>query len=146
MSKKISGYIDENEGVESPLADLLVFDESHDEPKKAITPGVGFDVDNIIRDYVEGYPRSYIHVKYGISNGQLSSHISARGVPLRNPKQRKSTLGKRLSHLSSKDIQNLLNDYQAGMKTKDLFTKYKIHKNGLYTLLDAHKIKRKRGE
>lgn len=151
MTNDISKYVDDNEkGKEvkedGNLASLIVFDEFNIQTQTAITPGVGFDVDNIVKDYVEGHSRKYIQLKYGISNGQLSSHLSARDIPLRYPGRSESTLGKRLSHLSERDMQNIINDYSEGMSTKEIYTKYSIHKNGLYSILDANQVRRKRGE
>jgi len=144
MSKKLSNYLDDNEG-RKDLSDYIVVDDSPDYPT-AITPGEGDDVDNIIKDYIEGYPRKYIQAKYRISNGQLSSHLQARGVPLRYPRRREYTVAKKLSHLSQDDIQEVIRDYLNGMSCKAIYNKYNIHKNGLYTILDTHNIKRKRGE
>jgi len=142
---KLSLYIDTREHHKG-IQDYIVDDRKNVGSVIAITPGQGADVDNIIKDYIEGYPRKYIQAKYLISNGQLSSHLQARGVPLRYPSRRKTSMERRIKHLTEEDRQEIIRDYLNGVSGEAIYKKYSIHKNGLYTLLDIHNIKRKKGD
>lgn len=111
---------------------------------EAITPGEGVDVDDIVSDYKDHMQVAEIYRKYGISSGQLTSHLSARGVTRREIKKRQSTLFSKLAKFTNKDIDNILEDYKLGVvPIKDIYEKYGIHKNGLYYLLDTHGVERR---
>lgn len=142
MTKKpLSEFIDDGKEEKKPLSSYIV----DDEPKKreAITPGKGAWVDNLVEDYIAGYPLLYLQAKYNISNGQILSHVKSRGIPLRRVAKSKSTLLKRLSHLTEEDVANIIVDYQNGVSNVAIYEKYDIHKNGLYNLLDMNNIPRK---
>ena len=114
--------------------------EDYPEP---ITPGKGDDVDNIVRDYMNHVPVMEIFHKYDISSGQLTSHLSARGIERRMTKRREQTLFKKLAKYTVKDIQDIIQDYEIGVPIQDIYDKYEIHKNGLYYLLDTNDIERR---
>lgn len=114
--------------------------ENYPEP---ITPGEGEDVEAIIEDYVNLEPVTTILKRYNISSGQLTSHLSARGIERRMTKRRKETLFAKLAKYTETDIRNILTDYQIGTAIQDIYNKYDIHKNGLYYLLDTHGIERR---
>lgn len=141
MSKKSLGeYIAEDKP--KPLKSFIVDDETTKQ-REPITPGEGAWIDNLIEDYVAGYPRLYLQAKYQISSGQVTSHLKARGVPLRSVAKSNSTLMKRLAHLTEQDVADIIKDYEEGVNNSTIYRKYNIHKNGLYNILDIHNIPRK---
>lgn len=135
MTNQLRGMIDtKSRGLSSYIV--------QEEP--AISPGKGEDVDNIVKDYVAGYPIKYLQQKYSMSAGQVFSHIKARRVPLRLTNRSKMLLGKRMAHLTEKDIKGIIKDYTDGVPNVTIYDKYDIHKNGLYNILDMNNIERKR--
>lgn len=141
MSKKpLSDYITEEKS--KPLRSFIVDDDSVKQ-REPITPGEGAWIDNLIEDYVAGYPILYLQAKYQISSGQVTSHLKARGVPLRSVTKSNSTLMKRLAHLTEQDVADIIRDYEEGVNNVTIYRKYNIHKNGLYNILDIHNVPRK---
>lgn len=138
----IMDYVEDDQRHLHGLSAYLVYDDIND--KEAISPGEGDDVDNMIRDYITGYPAKYLQAAYHMSAGQMFSHIRARKVPLRYTGKTESTLDKRMSHLTYEQKTQVILDYIKGIPNHQIYKKYQIHKNGLYTLLDANRVIRKR--
>lgn len=136
---KLTSYIEGSN--HKGLSSYLVLDE--EESTRAISPGEGFDTDNLISDYIAGLPARYLQAKYNMSAGQIFSHIRARGVPFRYDTQTETRLMKRLKHITPEQMFMIVQDYKQGVPNKTIYEKYNIHKNGLYTLLDANQVKRK---
>lgn len=111
--------------------------------QEAITPGEGYNVEAIVLDYQNDVPVDQIYHKYGISSGQLTSHLSALGIERRDTKRREG-LYKKLSKYTPQDIQSIIKDYtDRVMGIEDIYAKYDIHKNGLYYILDTQGIERR---
>lgn len=127
-------------GEKKKAVDYLVFDDSR---SSFIEPGKEADVDNLVKDYIAGYPVRYLQEKYTMSAGQLFSHLRARQVPLRNANQKGTSLDRRLARLTKKQLADIVEDYLNGVPNEVIYSKYSIHKNGLYKLLDSNGIERK---
>lgn len=119
--------------------DLLSYVE--DDTKKVIPKSSKeFNVEDILNDYKSGAPTKYITKKYDISFGQLYTYLNRGGVPKRS---NSSKLQKKLGSLTKNDINNIIKDYKSGVAFIDIATKYDLHKNGLYYILDTHKVSRR---
>lgn len=106
-----------------------------------VEPGEGAVAENIIHDYVQGAPLHVIEGKYGVSTGQVYSHLNAAGVTLR---KNTSMLTKKLAHLTLEDYDIIAKEYVDGVPNTSIYVKHNIHKNGLYYILDTMGVDRKR--
>lgn len=112
-----------------------------DDTPKAITPGEGTTAERVVEDYLAGAPSEYILHKYDISNGQLNSHLTARGIQRRNSKQKR--LYEKLMAYTDEEVHSILKDYRVGVPVEKIMDTYDLHKNGLYTLLDLNRVPRR---
>lgn len=105
-----------------------------------IEPGEGEVAEGLIADYNAGATAHYLLHKYGVSAGQLYSHLHAKKVPKRTHSYK---LRDKIAEFSPQELNNIVDDYQRGMDNKKIYEKYGIHKNGLYYLLDVSNVPRK---
>ena len=96
---------------------------------------------DIVQDYKNGLGVHDITKKHDISMGLVYTVLNTYKVPKR---RNKSSVSKRVKHITDnpETLKQLINDYQF-MSNKDIYSKYNLHKNGLYYILDLYKIERK---
>ncbi|AAX92382.1 hypothetical protein TwortDSMZ_169 [Staphylococcus phage Twort] len=96
---------------------------------------------DIVEMYRKGHPVNDICNVHNISMGMLYTVVNNHKLGKRNVT--KGLLSKIKHILNNKNkLENLINDY-GKLTNKEIYSKYQIHKNGLYYILDLYNIERK---
>ena len=95
----------------------------------------------IVTSYNEGKPLDYIAKEAKVSMGLIYTVLNYYKVGKRN---KKSPVEERIAHiLKDKNlVKEIIKDYQY-MNLQDIYSKYNLHKNGLYYILDLYHVERK---
>ncbi|WNM51082.1 DNA binding protein [Staphylococcus phage Alsa_3] len=100
----------------------------------------------VCESYINGESNVSIIKKAKISHGKLYSILRKYSVPEKTNTH--TRIHKRIKHITDNPerLKELISDYESGIHSVEyLKFKYKLHKNGLYTILDMFDVKRKRG-
>lgn len=99
---------------------------------------------DICEAYYSGFRMKDIMKEYNVSSGTVQSVVNNYGKLNRRENLK---VEERVKHVlnDSRVLQNLFEDYQY-MRLSDIYSKYNIHKNGLYYILDKYDVPRKSDE
>ncbi|WZP35462.1 hypothetical protein [Enterococcus phage vB_Efs25_KEN11] len=127
---------EESESEETPV---VVEEEEEEEDKDDFSLSTE-DTAKLLADWSNGLPTYVVTRKYGISMGALYSILYANGADVKSSK-----VAERVAHVENdKDMLNaVIRDYKNGTRLVDIYTKYKLYKNGLFYLLDKYRVPRR---
>lgn len=127
---------EETEPEETPV---VVEEEEEEDDKEGSTLSTE-DTAKLLADWSNGLPTYVVTRKYGISMGALYSILYANGADVKSSK-----VAERVAHVENdKDMLNaVIRDYKNGTRLVDIYTKYKLYKNGLFYLLDKYRVPRR---
>ena len=96
----------------------------------------------VAQQYKAGVSATKIMKDNNISAGKMYEILRKKGVPLRsNRYATKSTL--RTMMMTEQEKNSLIADYQSGVPLETIYNKYKINKNGCYSILDEANVARR---
>lgn len=96
----------------------------------------------VVSQYKLGMTLKDITKHNTISYGKVYEILNRMGIKLRHGRYNTKS-GDRLSRMTGKEKQRLIDDYMNDVPTDQLYAKYDINKHGVYTILDEAKVPRK---
>lgn len=97
--------------------------------------------DQLVAAYAEGTKMKEIAHTFNMSMGKIYTILNARGITTRRTSY---VMSEALSDLDTEDIMQLITDYETGASVMELQDKYRLHKNGVYYILDSYNIPRRK--
>lgn len=94
----------------------------------------------IVQDYLDGVGVAIIHYKYRVSYSVIYGVLAREQVPFRVNARK---LVSKMKGVNDRMARSIIYDYVSGVTTLEIYKRYNIHKNMLYTILDMHDIPRR---
>lgn len=118
-------------------------EELNKDSKKPMTKE---ELDTTIADmYISGKGISDIVAEVKKSTGYIYTVLNNRGVPKRTTKMTKGSVAYKIRNIleDPQTVSDILEDYLANVPLAVIYSRYNIHKNGLYYILDLNGVERR---